>query len=103
MMRTRSPLKRRVALRRVSKRRQREGKEYMKLREEFLRLRPVCEAHSVITGEKMVFAASTEIHHKKGRYGGNYLDKSTWLAICHTCHRWIHDHPKQATELGLLR
>ena len=86
----------------MSKRRQREAKEYSKLRKEFLAQRPICEAHHIVTGETKVFAASTDVHHMKGRYGGNYLNRDSWLAVCRKCHDFCHTNPKEAEKLGLL-
>lgn len=102
-MKSRGILKRRVVLRPMSKRRQREAKEYSNLRKEFLEKRPICEAHHIVTGEAKVFAASTDVHHMKGRYGGNYLNRDSWLAVCRQCHTFIHEHPKWAREKGLLQ
>ncbi len=45
---------------------------------------------------------STDVHHVKGR-GKFYLDESTWMAVSRESHRWIHNHPKEARELGLLQ
>lgn len=95
-------LKRRVVLRPMSKRRQREAKEYSNLRKEFLAQRPICEAHSLVTGETKVFAESTDVHHIKGRYKGNYLNRDSWLAVCRQCHCWITENAKKAERLGLL-
>lgn len=30
------------------------------------------------------------------------LDPDNSVAICFRCHRWIHDHPADATAIGLL-
>lgn len=86
----------------MSKRRQREAKEYSNLRKEFLEQRPICEAHHIVTSETKVFAASTDIHHMKGRYGGNYLNRDSWLAVCRQCHIWITENASKAEKLGLL-
>ena len=40
-----------------------------------------------------------EPHHPKGRHGENIL---RYFWIHSHCHRWIHDNPKEATEMGLL-
>lgn len=43
------------------------------------------------------------VHHKlrRSQGGGNDLDNLVFVA--HICHNWIHDHPAEAIELGLLR
>lgn len=45
---------------------------------------------------------ATEIHHKSYRTGENYLDDSTWCAVCRDCHSKIHSFPAEARERGLL-
>jgi hypothetical protein len=41
-----------------------------------------------------------EPHHPKGRHGENILE---YFWIHPACHRWIHDNPKEATQMGLLK
>ena len=45
-----------------------------------------------------------ELHEPltRGR-GGSILDPANTVAICRSCHDWIHAHPAAATDLGLLR
>lgn len=45
---------------------------------------------------------ATDIHHRKGRVGGWLNATETWLAVCREAHNWIHNHPKEARQLGLL-
>lgn len=47
--------------------------------------------------------AAVDIHHVHGRDGLLLFDVRYWLAVCRPCHNWIHAHPKQARELGLLK
>ena len=35
--------------------------------------------------------------------GGSILDPANTVAVCRSCHDWIHDHPTAATKVGLLR
>ncbi len=67
---------------------------YTKKRKVFLRLRTMCE----LCGTR----ASQDVHHRRGRYGSAFLDEKTWMALCRLCHDWIHQHPKEARELGLF-
>ncbi len=90
------PIARRARVKRVSERRRKEGAEYAKKRKAFLAARPRCEAAPLACRQP-----STDVHHRAKR-GRNYLDESTWIAVCRTCHDWIHAHPKEARELGLL-
>ena len=79
----------------VSKKRQVELDHYSKLRMVFLIAKPFCEAKIIhCTGN------STDVHHKSGRTGENYLKMSTWLAVCRNCHKWIEENPIEAKELG---
>jgi hypothetical protein len=85
-------------IKKVSDKRKVEEKEYKKLRKEFLESRMRCEAR--LLG---CTVTSTDVHHKSGRGGGNYLDTKTWLSLCRSCHSKIHDvlSSKEAKEKGL--
>ena len=79
----------------VSKKRQVAMDEYSKRRQLFFITNPICKAKLVgCTGP------ATDVHHKAGRVGENYLKISTWLALCRSCHRWVEDNPIEAKELG---
>jgi AMMECR1 domain-containing protein len=79
----------------VSKKRQVEMDEYSKKRLAFLALHVTCQAKLVgCTG------SSSDVHHSKGRIGDNYLNMSTWVALCRSCHSYIEQHPEEAKELG---
>lgn len=47
---------------------------------------------------------ATEVHEvlSRGR-GGSVLDESNLKALCHDCHRFVTEHPQEATVEGLLR
>jgi hypothetical protein len=92
----RTLLKRRKGLSRMSRLRIVESKVYRQKRGLFLWEHPICEF-----GE--CFSKSEDTHHVNGRGGRNYLDASTWKALCRRHHDWIHSHARQARELGLLR
>lgn len=79
----------------VSKKRQVNMDEYSKKRIAFLALHNQCQAKlSNCTG------TSTDVHHKNGRIGDNYLNISTWMALCRTCHSWIELNSEDAKTLG---
>ena len=79
----------------VSKKRREEMDEYSKKRLAFLALHTICQGKLVgCTGK------STDVHHKAGRVGDNYLNMTTWLAVCRSCHTWIEINPVEAKELG---
>ena len=79
---------------------------YGKERSLFLALQPICNAcRPVCNAQGVQFRqhASCDVHHSAGRTGRNYLDKSTWIPVCRSCHNWIHRNPEKARELGLLK
>jgi len=80
----------------VSAKRQVEMDTYGRLREAFLIVNPHCKAKL-----QKCTAKATDVHHKAGRIGENYLKIGTWLAVCRNCHRWITENSKEAIELGL--
>jgi len=59
---------------------------YTKLRKLFLDKYPMCKAN--LPGCTL---NATDVHHKKGRTGDNYVKESTWLPVCRVCHMYIHD------------
>jgi len=79
----------------VSKKRQGEMDKYTLLRDAFITAKPRCEAK--LLG---CTAMSTDVHHKAGRVGDNYLKVGTWLSVCRNCHSWIEQNPLEAKELG---
>jgi len=79
----------------VSTKRRGEMDEYSKKRTAFLIVKPHCEAKlQGCTG------VATDVHHKAGRTGDNYLKIITWLAVCRSCHKFIEENPIEAKELG---
>ena len=84
---------RRTPLKRVSRKREKEGRIYAARRKDFLEELPVCE----VCADKK----STDVHHRLGR-GKYYLDKATWLSVCRSCHERIHAEPKWSRENGYL-
>ncbi len=87
----------RTPLRKVSKKRAKQNREYSKLRKEFLALRPYCDIFEPCCTRK-----ATDIHHMKHREGNLLLDSAYWLPSCRACHRFLHDNPAYARESGFL-
>lgn len=85
----------RKPIRTVSKKRAKENKKYTTLRKQFLEDHPVCEAR--LEGCSGI---ADQVHHRRGKISGNFLDASTFLAICFNCHRIIEDNPEKARDLG---
>lgn len=81
---------------RVSEKRSKEERIYSAKRLIFLGEHPMCEMH--VPG--ICTHKATEVHHKEGRTGENYLDDTKWMAGCHNCHDWATENPKEAIELG---
>lgn len=79
-------------IRKLSKKRAKQNREYEKVREEYLYVHPFCEVCG--WGENL------QIHHKKGRTGELLTDKKYFLAVCHTCHQKIELFPEWAKENG---
>lgn len=96
------PPKQKKSLRRVGAKRAQALRFYSILRSGYLAKHPLCEAGSVLrphfTG---CTKKATQIHHKKRR-GPHLNDTRYFLAVCASCHRYCHDHPKIARELGLM-
>ena len=86
---------RRTPIRRISAKRQTSLQEYSSKRQVFLARLPKCEACKKKN--------STEVHHKNKRIGKNFLDETTWCALCHPCHVWVHENPSKARAIGLLK
>lgn len=84
----------------TSKKRGKEGRRYSAKRKAFLEAHPACEVIAWKRLPECTFRA-TDIHHRAKR-GKNYLNEATWISACRTCHNWIHNHPKEARNLGLL-
>ena len=79
----------------MSKKRQVEARTYSKLRAAYLLLKPICACWDCTK-------PATDIHHTKGRTGELYLNTSHWMGLCREHHRYIHDHPAWAREIGYL-
>lgn len=67
---------------------------YALLRPTFLQAHPVCQSCKA--------ERATELHHKAGRRGEWLNYTPFFLALCSSCHRWIHDNGKAAEDQGLL-
>lgn len=90
------PAKIRKRIPRMSKKRQRDSRLYNKNAKAFLDRHRNCQVERCIR-------RSTQVHHTAGRRGTNYLDETTWMAVCLPCHDEIHRHPKWAMAKGYLK
>ena len=99
-LRSKTPLKRTNGLKRggrlrnTSPKRQREYKEYAKVRKAYLILHPKCE--------RCKNSAASEVHHKAQRHGTLLNRYDLFAALCSQCHRWIHENGKEARKQGWI-
>jgi hypothetical protein len=91
----------RSPIRKVSARRAKENREYLKLRKAFLF--GIGKHCAICYREYQHCVPSTEIHHINGREGKRLLVVSDWLPVCFTHHRRIHDNPRWARARGYLK
>lgn len=77
-------------IRPLSKKREKENKEYLEKRLKFLEGK-FCP----VTGDK-----ATQVHHKKGRIGKLLLDEEFWLAVSAKGHKKIEENPEWAKKMG---
>jgi hypothetical protein len=85
----------RSRLRSMSKKREAAAREYSTKRAAYLAKHPTCH--------RCNRRHSRDVHHRTGRHGTNYLDDSTWSALCRACHDEVHQYPKQARQDGWLK
>jgi hypothetical protein len=81
-------------MRKVSKKRAEQNKEYSKTRLQFISEHEICERCK---------RPADEIHHKAGRNGDRLNDVRDFMSVCRPCHQWIHANPKESREAGWLK
>ena len=86
-------------MRKLSVKRAKQNREYLKLKDIFLTENPVCQAkiNRHCTNE------ATQIHHQRGRVGALLTDTNNFLAVCYQCHAHIELNPILAKELGFSK
>jgi hypothetical protein len=65
---------------------------YKAKRLKFLKEHPRCAVYPELM--------ASDIHHKRGRTGSNYLDEKTWLAVSRRAHQEIEENPEWAYSNG---
>lgn len=80
----------RKILNKSSQKQRERDKQYLKVRDDYLKLHPVCEVCSMHLAD--------QIHHKRGRIGSNLF--KYFLAVCDLCHKLIENNPVWAKEHG---
>ena len=100
-------LARRTPLRSVSPKRAKVQRQRRTMVREELARRELCEAGATIRfgGHRSLCAGlAVDLHESLTRArGGGILDPANTVAVCRSCHDWIHDNPTAAADLGLLR
>ena len=122
-LKQKTPLKRKTPIRPMSKKRQRVQAQRREFVRNELEYRQWCEAGSHITRHLLAQLTETQkrsiktdpkklvcdgravdIHEPFTRArGGSILETENSMAVCRSCHTWIHDNPENATKLGLLK
>lgn len=67
--------------------------EYVKVKDDYLRLNPWCEMH----GKP---CKACDIHHAKGKIGSLLTETKFFVGVCRPAHNWIHDNPTLALRDG---
>lgn len=89
-------LRRRTPLRPVSDKRRRENATYRTRRDDYLQQHPVCEFPLGCNQR------ATEVHHKRGRFGGRLLDEAFWAASCREHNTFAEIRTGEALAIGWL-
>ena len=76
-------------MRKVSLKRAEQLRDYKAVRDVFLADNPYCERCNYLASEN---------HHKNGRTGLRLLDVTYFMAVCRTCHQYIHNNPQESRE-----
>lgn len=82
------PKKEKKPLNKVSKKRGAQNVEYSALKRAYLKENPFCQKR--LDGCSGI---AMDIHHTKGGKdrSATFLDTSTWMGVCRSCHSLIHD------------
>lgn len=76
------------------------NKIYKQMRDKFMQEHPICQGLGKIKGCNI---QSTDLHHAQGRVGKNFIDETTFVALCRNCHEFVEGNPEIAKELKLSK
>jgi 5-methylcytosine-specific restriction endonuclease McrA len=93
-LKRKTPLKRGGKLRKTSSKRRRQNEVYKDVREKFLCNNPVCQV--------CLFRMSSQVHHRRGRFGDRLNEVEYFLSVCFECHHKIHQNPQWAYRMGYM-
>jgi len=86
-----------AAVRRVSKARLKQHRQYLQWKMDVMGRRMRCEARVV----PVCTGYGSELHHVLSRsQGGALMDEANVMVVCRWCHHWIEHHPREAKTLG---
>lgn len=94
----RQPIQRKTPMRRVSKKRAADSRNYAKQRKAFLESNPTCQ---LLCAEAHAYTLATEVHHAAKR-GIRLNDERYWFSSCRACHDWLHSHGKESRSRGWI-
>jgi hypothetical protein len=81
-------------IRKVSKKRAIEIREYLEKKAKYLQIFPICQA-------KGCGKPSTDLHHRQGRNGSKLTDETLFMALCFDHHEYYTEHSAEAIEDGI--
>lgn len=94
------------ALRKVYANQAKRLRLYRAIKARFMLEHPICQACEKVNlhvGYPLRFSKfADDIHHSRGKVGELLFDTRFFFAVCRTCHRYLHDHPAIARQLGFL-
>lgn len=90
-----------TVIRKESKKRGKENREYEKLKKQYLALNPVCEGNVIDNGVLICSYKATDLHHMAGRTGKLLTNTMYFMALCRNCHTWAELNPEKAKAKGL--
>jgi hypothetical protein len=85
-------------MKKTSNKRAKQEREYKQNRLKYFENNPFCEARAT---QNCGFKAS-EIHHRQGRNGDRLNDTAFFMAVCRSCHNYIHNNPAESYLKGWL-
>lgn len=92
----------RTRIRPVSKKRAKLNRERRDVVSEMMAIDRTCRGKALFP--QIVCSGMMHGHEIKPRgRGGSIVDKSNIVLVCFSHHRYLHDHPDEATRLGLLK
>jgi 5-methylcytosine-specific restriction endonuclease McrA len=87
-------------MRRVSKARLKQHREYLDWKLDLMQRRFRCEARV----EDYCTGYASDLHHILSRsQGGALMEEDNVMVVCRWCHEWIERHPNEAKDLGFKR